>query len=296
MAEFFEKISNAVTFEVQMYILMAVFFVMIVFCFIMLLIVGLKYKQLSSKVDELGAAKEGGEKADDAEYAWIKEYINNTLQEGKASAQEDQKAADPDAARKDDPADGDLAAAEKEDPSAAENESAEKDDGGSAGNEGGETDGEKAVSAEESGESSGSGEDAAGNGETAAAAAIAAAGYDPAFVDETNRKLAEISAEIDTLTEKTRDVEKKVSDTAALQRKGFDKIKVVRYISPEEDGKSAPGYSIGITNQDCEGIVLTGITREDSGTTLEVKSIRNGVSNTPLSKAEECAVMRKNKE
>lgn len=309
MAVFFEKLSNAVTFEVQMYILLAVFFVMMVFCFILLLIVGAKYRQLSSRVDELEKSGDSDEKAEGAEYAWIKEYINNTLQEEKTSAQEKQRVAEaPETDETDDKAPAEPAAkTEKEiaedtgDKAAADEgyravqadrEEADRNEPQTGGVVSETADGFAGEPVEEPASEGDSSEET----ESAVVAAVAAVGYDPSFVDETNQKLAELSAEIDALSEKTREVEKKVGETAVLQRKGFDKIKVVRYISPEEDGSPAPGYSIGITNQDCEGIVLTAVTRENQGTTLEVKSIRNGVANTPLSKAEECAVKRKNKE
>ena len=288
MADFFEKLSRAVTFEVQMYILMAVFFVMIIFCFIMLLIVGMKYKQLSSKVEEMEETKEDTEKAEETEYAWIKEYINRSLQE-KSMQEEKLREQGEEKDNCSAPSSGD----EKSSPGHAEDteletvdENADKED---------VADNNEEVSENNETEIDGDNDADSEQSETASAPVVAA-GLVPAFVDETNQRIAELSAEIGALTEKTKEVEKKVSETAALQRKGFDKIKVVRYSSPEEDGKTAPGYSIGITNQDCEGIVLTGITREDQGTTLEVKSIRNGVSNTPLTKAEECAVVRKNKE
>ena len=94
-----------------------------------------------------------------------------------------------------------------------------------------------------------------------------------------------IENEISALKEKTEILTKN-------QRKSFDKIKVVRYSSNLPDGTETTGYSIGITNQDNDGIVLTGTEQQDGGTMLIVKSVKGGVSKVPLTPAEDCAVKR----
>ncbi len=94
-----------------------------------------------------------------------------------------------------------------------------------------------------------------------------------------------VENEINALKEKTDILTKN-------QRKSFDKIKVVRYSSNLPDGTETTGYSIGITNQDNDGIVLTGTEQQDGGTMLIVKSVKGGVSKVPLTPAEDCAVQR----
>ncbi len=94
-----------------------------------------------------------------------------------------------------------------------------------------------------------------------------------------------VEAEIDALKEKTDLIAKN-------QRKSFDKIKVVRYSSTLPDGTETVSYSIGITNQDRDGIVLTGTETADGATSLVVKSVKGGLSKTPLTAAEDCAIKR----
>ena len=115
-------------------------------------------------------------------------------------------------------------------------------------------------------------------------------------MDEVLSRISALGAEIAVIKSQNEEVEEKLSNAAAKQRKCFDKIKVVRYNATLPGGETVPGYSIGITNQDSDGVVLTGITAAEGGTSLEVKSIRNGKGNVELTPAEECAVARKTKE
>ena len=115
-------------------------------------------------------------------------------------------------------------------------------------------------------------------------------------LDEVYSRIFAMGEEIAAIRSQNEAFEEKLTDTAAKQRKAFDKIKVVRYNATLPGGDTVPGYSIGITNQDSEGVVLTGITAAEGGTSLEVKSIRNGKGNVELTPAEECAVTRKTKE
>ena len=85
---------------------------------------------------------------------------------------------------------------------------------------------------------------------------------------------------------------KKTGEIETMQRKSFDKIKVVRYSSSLPDGNEATSYSIGITNRDGDGIVLTGTEQRNGATALVVKSVKNGGGKIPLSSAEEFAIRR----
>lgn len=57
-------------------------------------------------------------------------------------------------------------------------------------------------------------------------------------------------------------------------RKTFDKIDVVRYSSNPNDEKNL-SFSIGITNMENNGIIITGL-QTDTGTKLTVKNVING--------------------
>ena len=99
----------------------------------------------------------------------------------------------------------------------------------------------------------------------------------------------------ETIENEINELKEKSEMLAKSQRKSFDKIKVVRYSSTLPDGSETTGYSIGITNQDNDGIVLTGTDQAGGGTALVVKSVKGGVSKVPLTPAEDCAVKRSSK-
>lgn len=66
------------------------------------------------------------------------------------------------------------------------------------------------------------------------------------------------------------------------RRKTFDKIAIVRYSSnPDDTGNLS--FSVGITNMDSDGIVITGL-QQESGTKVFVKSIKGGKSNDDLTR------------
>lgn len=94
--------------------------------------------------------------------------------------------------------------------------------------------------------------------------------------------------EIITVTENNSE---KIDQLLNERRKTFDKISVVRYSSSSDDIDEL-NFSIGITNMDSDGIVITGL-QQESGTKLSVKSIKGGKSSDDLSDEELYAIQRK---
>ncbi|MCR5694073.1 MAG: DUF4446 family protein [Clostridia bacterium] len=256
MEEFFAKLSEIMSFDLQVYIIMGVFFILLLLCFILLLVVGGKYKKLAARVEELeqnqGRGGEGdAEKGTETQPRYENAFVDLSPAEEPAEEESEQ----PDADEK-------TADEEKAEEEAAEAEPARQEEDAAE-----ETEpGEDAEAAEE-------------EEQTAGEAANSAA-------DDEFRQ--EIRGEISQLREKTEEIER-------IQRKSFDKIKVVRYSSNLPDGSETIGYSIGITNQEKDGIVLTGTEQADGATALVVKSVKGGVSKVPLTAAEDCAIKRASK-
>ena len=273
MEKFFEKLSEMMTFENQVYLMVAVLFILLVLCFIMLLVVGIKYKKLNSLVEKM---TDGSDDAEDVpetiseglenagEAAAEKETDDSGTKEAAASAEAEQAEAEEEAGE--DACEEAAATSADEAGEEAENDIAEEPEEPTEVQDG-EPSGESA--AEDSGKKE---------------------------LDEVYSRIFAMGEEIAAIRSQNEAFEEKLTDTAAKQRKAFDKIKVVRYNATLPGGDTVPGYSIGITNQDSEGVVLTGITAAEGGTSLEVKSIRNGKGNVELTPAEECAVTRKTKE
>ena len=276
MEKFFEKLSEMMTFENQVYLMVAVLFILLVLCFIMLLVVGIKYKKLNSLVEKM---TDGSDDAED-----VPETISEGLENaGEAAAEEETD----DSGTKEAAASAEAEQAEAE----AAPEEAGKDAGEEAAATSADEAGEEAENdiAEEPEEPS-----EVKDGEPSEESAAEDSGKKE--LDEVYSRIFAMGEEIAAIRSQNEAFEEKLTDTAAKQRKAFDKIKVVRYNATLPGGDTVPGYSIGITNQDSEGVVLTGITAAEGGTLLEVKSIRNGKGNVELTPAEECAVTRKTKE
>jgi hypothetical protein len=75
------------------------------------------------------------------------------------------------------------------------------------------------------------------------------------------------------------------------QKKCFDKTHIVRY-SASDDSQAKLSYSIGITNSNKDGFVITGL-HYRQGVNLYVKEFHEGITDTPLSKEEVEAVKRR---
>lgn len=278
MEKFFEKLSEMMTFENQVYLMVAVLFILLVLCFIMLLVVGIKYKKLNSLVEKM---TDGSDDAED-----VPETISKGLENaGEAAAEEetdDSGTKEAAASAEAEQADG---AAEPE-PEEAGEDAGEEAAATSADEAGEEAENDIAEEPEEPSEVQ--------NGEPSEESAAEDSGKKE--LDEVYSRIFAMGEEIAAIRSQNEAFEEKLTETTAKQRKAFDKIKVVRYNATLPGGDTVPGYSIGITNQDSEGVVLTGITAAEGGTALEVKSIRNGKGNVELTPAEECAVTRKTKE
>ena len=93
------------------------------------------------------------------------------------------------------------------------------------------------------------------------------------------------------LTTITQDNQEKLEQLMNERRKTFDKIAVVRYSSNSDDTDDL-SFSVGITNMDADGIVITGL-QQASGTKLSVKSVKGGKGNDDLSDEEMFAIQRK---
>ena len=278
MEKFFEKLSEMMTFENQVYLMVAVLFILLVLCFIMLLVVGIKYKKLNSLVEKM---TDGSDDAED-----VPETISEGLENaGEAAAEKETD----DSGTKEAAASAEAEQAEAEaepEPEEAGEDACEEAAATSADEAGEEAENDIAEEPEEPTEV----QDGEPSGESAAEDS------GKKELDEVYSRIFAMGEEIAAIRSQNEAFEEKLTDTAAKQRKAFDKIKVVRYNATLPGGDTVPGYSIGITNQDSEGVVLTGITAAEGGTSLEVKSIRNGKGNVELTPAEECAVTRKTKE
>ena len=93
---------------------------------------------------------------------------------------------------------------------------------------------------------------------------------------ELNNKLSDIDERLDTLETK--------------QQSSLDKVNVVRYFAADKNEGRA-SYSVGITNAQKDGLVLTALMYRN-GMNLYVKQIEDGVSDYPLSDEEKEAVSR----
>ena len=93
---------------------------------------------------------------------------------------------------------------------------------------------------------------------------------------ELNSKLTDITDRLDTLETK--------------QQNNLDKVNVVRYFATDKNEGRA-SYSVGITNSQKDGLVLTALMYRN-GMNLYVKQVEDGVSDYPLSDEEKEAVSR----
>lgn len=93
---------------------------------------------------------------------------------------------------------------------------------------------------------------------------------------ELNCKLTDITDRLDTLETK--------------QQNNLDKVNVVRYFATDKNEGRA-SYSVGITNAQKDGLVLTALMYRN-GMNMYVKQIEDGVSDYPLSEEEKEAVSR----
>ena len=114
-----------------------------------------------------------------------------------------------------------------------------------------------------------------------------------------NKKFANESVEdllmknFERNAELTRDVAKYKNDVFILQeqqRKNFDCIKLVRY-SASGDNDAKLSFSLGITNESNDGIVLTGLYYRN-GVNLYAKHINEGIPDMELSEEEQKVISR----
>jgi len=115
-----------------------------------------------------------------------------------------------------------------------------------------------------------------------------------------NKKFANESVEdllmknFERHAELSRDVAKYKNDVFILQekqRKNFDSVKLVRY-SATGDNDAKLSFSLGLTNESNDGIVLTGLYYRN-GVNLYVKHINEGIPDMELSEEEQKVVIRK---
>ena len=112
------------------------------------------------------------------------------------------------------------------------------------------------------------------------------------FANETVEDL--LMKNFERQAELGRDVAKYKNDVFILQekqRKNFDSVKLVRY-SATDDNDAKLSFSLGLTNESNDGIVLTGLYFRN-GVNLYVKHINEGVSDIELSEEEQKVVIRK---
>lgn len=74
------------------------------------------------------------------------------------------------------------------------------------------------------------------------------------------------------------------------EKRNLDKVKVVRY-NASRDNDAKLSYSIGISNEKEDGLVITGLHYRE-GLNLYVKQVQEGVSDVPLSEEEKKVLQR----
>ena len=112
------------------------------------------------------------------------------------------------------------------------------------------------------------------------------------FANETVEDL--LMKNFERQAELGRDVAKYKNDVFTLQekqRKDFDCVKLVRY-SATDDNDAKLSFSLGLTNEAEDGIVLTGLYYRN-GVNLYVKHIEEGIPDMKLSEEEQKVIIRK---
>ena len=92
------------------------------------------------------------------------------------------------------------------------------------------------------------------------------------------------------LNNKLSDIDERLNTLETKQQSSLDKVNVVRYFAADKNEGRA-SYSVGITNAQKDGLVLTALMYRN-GMNLYVKQIEDGVSDYPLSDEEKEAVSR----
>ncbi|NLN04488.1 MAG: DUF4446 family protein [Clostridiaceae bacterium] len=86
------------------------------------------------------------------------------------------------------------------------------------------------------------------------------------------------------------EIKKQILHLENKQKYCFDRISLVRYRGPQEDGAKL-SYSIGISNENEDGLVITGI-HFRNGVNLYFKHVKEGVSDIELSEEEKKVMAR----
>ena len=92
------------------------------------------------------------------------------------------------------------------------------------------------------------------------------------------------------LNNKLSDIDERLNTLETKQQSSLDKVNVVRYFAADKNEGRA-SYSVGITNAQKDGLVLTALMYRN-GMNLYVKQIEDGVSDYPLSDEEKEAISR----
>lgn len=85
-------------------------------------------------------------------------------------------------------------------------------------------------------------------------------------------------------------VNRSISQIRDKQKKCFDKVKIVRYHTTA-DNEAKLSYSVGISNEDGDGLVITGL-QYRQGCNMYYKQLKNGVPDIDLSQEEKCSIDR----
>lgn len=86
------------------------------------------------------------------------------------------------------------------------------------------------------------------------------------------------------------EIQQQLDSLSAKQKKCFDRVQIVRYIADGEQNVRS-SYSVGLTNEDRDGLVITGLMYRN-GMNLYVKKIDEGVCDYTLSEEEKEAIGR----
>ncbi len=94
----------------------------------------------------------------------------------------------------------------------------------------------------------------------------------------------------DELSSRINDNRQNIKELAENSKKAFDKIDIVRYSSSPNDENNL-NFSIGITNMEKNGIIITGLQTEYS-TKMIVKKVKKGIADEDTT-VEETAVIKR---
>ncbi len=107
---------------------------------------------------------------------------------------------------------------------------------------------------------------------------------------KTEDVLCEVLKQQKKMETEIQNLKKTLKKLEEREKKNLDKVKVVRY-NASRDNDAKLSYSIGISNEKEDGVVITGLHYRE-GLNLYVKQVQEGVPDVPLSEEEKKVIQR----